>query len=78
MRSCHSLRGSSTTSSRSSIRSVIFILPASFSVRLTCAESRCLSLSGALARACRTPLSAQLLCIRIRPARAAFCPAYFS
>ena len=35
------------------------ILLASFSVRLTCAESRCLSLFGALAWACRTPRSAQ-------------------
>jgi len=66
MCSCHSLRGSSVTSSRAIIRSVALTLPASFSERETWACSTCLSLSVALDFASRTPLSDQPIWVRRR------------
>ncbi len=76
--SCHSLRGSSATSSRPIIRSVALTLPASFSERATCACSTCLSLSVALDLASRTPLSAQPIWVRRRASSSALVSAYCS
>jgi hypothetical protein len=77
--SCHSLRGSSTTSIRSIRRSVCLALAACFSeVALMCAR---MFLSGSLfwlRTALRTPLAIQLRCIRARPSRPALVSAYSS
>ncbi len=64
MRRSHSLRGSSTTSSRSSIRSDWRALAACFSELATLRCLRILSLSAGLRRAARTPLSAQARWVR--------------
>ena len=66
IRSSHSLRGSSTTSSRSIRRSVCRALAACFSLDSARSLRPILSLSVALRRALRTPSSIQLRCIRAR------------
>ena len=69
IRSSHSLRGSSTTSRRSIMRCVWRALAACFSVVSARLFRPILSLSLALRRALRTPLSIQLRCIRARAFR---------
>ncbi len=78
MRSSHSLRGSSTTSSRSIARCVWRALAACFSLDSPRRDLPILSLSVALRRALRTPLSIQLRCIWARPSSADFLSAYSS
>ena len=72
MRSSHSLRGSSTTSSRSIRRSVCFALAACFSLEARFAALMCLSPSFDFLIESRTPLAIQLRCMRARPSRFAF------
>lgn len=80
IRSSHSLRGSSTApaSSRSIMRWVCRALAACFSVDSARVLRLCLSLSVALRRALRTPLSIQLRCVRARDSRPARVSAYSS
>ena len=66
IRSSHSLRGSSTTSSRSIRRSVWRALAACFSLVSARSLRPILSLSVALRRALRTPTAIQLRCVRAR------------
>ena len=60
IRSSHSLRGSSTTSSRSIARSVCRAFAACFSLVSTCLLRPILSLSLLLRRALRTPCAIQV------------------
>ncbi len=78
IRSSHSLRGSSTTSSRSIIRWVCRALEACFSVDSVRIARPILSLSLDLRRALRTPFSIQPRCIRARASRPALVSAYSS
>ncbi len=66
IRSSHSLRGSSTVSSRSIIRSVCLALAACFCDDCRALCTMCLSLSVAFRSACRVPLSDHPRCIRAR------------
>ena len=79
IRSSHSLRGSSTTSSRSISRSVWRALAACFSLALAAEglDVSCPS-SVALRRALRTPFSVQARCMRARLDRSACFSAYSS
>ncbi len=78
IRSSHSLRGSATTSRRSIIRSVWRAFAACFSDVSPRRFRRILSLSLALRRALRTPLSIQARCMRARAASASRLAAYCS
>ncbi len=78
IRSSHSLRGSSTTSSRSIIRWVWRALEACFSVDSARTARPILSLSEDLRRALRTPCSIQPRCIRARASSPALVSAYSS
>ena len=66
IRSSHSLRGSSTTSSRSMARSVCRAFAACFSLVCWRKALTCLSGSVALRRALRTPCAIQLRCMTAR------------
>jgi hypothetical protein len=78
MRSSHSLRGSSTSSSRSSSFSVCRALAACFSVVSTRALRPILSLSDILRRAFFTPFSIHARCLRARASSSALVSAYCS
>ena len=77
-RSSHSLRGSSTTSSRSIRRSVCLALAACFSDDARLCALMCLSPSLDFLIESRTPLAIQLRCIRARASSPAFVSAYSS
>ncbi|QFZ17115.1 hypothetical protein EKG83_06225 [Saccharothrix syringae] len=78
IRSSHSLRGSSTVSSRSISRSVCRALAACFSVASVRNLRPILSLSGALRRAFFTPFSIHARCVRARSSSDARVAAYSS
>ena len=78
IRSSHSLRGSSTTSSRSISRSVCRAFAACFSVVSARNLRPILSLSVALRRALRTPFSIQARWVRARSCSAERVSAYSS
>ncbi len=70
--SVHSLRGSSTSSSRAIRDSIWRTFWACFSDDSACALRRILSLSGDFFIALRTPCELHSRCVRARPTRSAF------
>jgi hypothetical protein len=73
--STHSLRGSSTSSSRAIRDSICRTLRACFSDESVAAARRILSLSGLFFIALRTPLLLHSRWVRARACRSAFVPA---
>ena len=76
--STHSLRGSSTSSSRAMRDSICRTLRACFSAESMLAARRILSLSGLFLIALRTPLDDHSRWVRARDSRSDFVPAYAS